>query len=82
MSRIALLAIALVTASPVFANPENSANPDERTEMQFAAACRPGLKYADGACVRACPAGHDDHGRWCEYRNSAGGGGGSGGGGE
>src|SRR4051812_4178119 len=46
MSRTALLATALATATPAFASPGNPANSDYRYEWQFAAACPRGLKYA------------------------------------
>ena len=76
MSRMALLAIALAAATPALANPADAANPDERYERQFAASCPPGLKYAAGACVRTCPGGYADDGRWCEFRNEGDGNGG------
>ena len=31
--------------------------------------CRPPLKFAAGACVAACPAGYEDTGRTCVFRN-------------
>ncbi|KMO30499.1 hypothetical protein VQ02_27955 [Methylobacterium variabile] len=31
--------------------------------------CRPPLKFAAGACVRRCPAGYRDTGRYCRFRN-------------
>ena len=67
MSRIALLAIAIATATPALANPVDAANPDVRYTRQFAASCRANLKYAAGACVPACPAGYADDGRWCVW---------------
>ena len=40
-----------------------------------AAACRPGLKEAAGACVAACPGGYEDRGATCVYRGGRSGGG-------
>jgi hypothetical protein len=37
--------------------------------------CRPPLKFMAGACVTACYAGYEDHGRWCDLRRGGGGGG-------
>ncbi|KMO40473.1 hypothetical protein VQ02_07495 [Methylobacterium variabile] len=31
--------------------------------------CRPPLKFAAGACVASCPAGYEDTGRTCVFRN-------------
>ncbi|GJD73636.1 hypothetical protein CFIICLFH_1865 [Methylobacterium goesingense] len=31
--------------------------------------CRPPLKFAAGACVKRCPAGYRDTGRYCRFRN-------------
>ena len=69
MSRIALLAIALATATPALADPADAANPDYRESQQLAASCSPELKYADGACVPTCPSGYADRGRVCVFRN-------------
>jgi hypothetical protein len=75
MLRTALIAIAIASATPAFANPADSSNPDERIEQGLAAACAPGLKFAEGACVRECPSGQEDRGRFCELRSSGDGGG-------
>lgn len=69
MSKAALVAIALVMATPVFANPADAANPDESVSRQFATYCPPGLEYAAGACVRSCPGGYEDTGKICVFRN-------------
>ena len=76
MFRMALLAIALATATPALANPVNAANPDYRYTRQFAASCPANLKYAAGACVLACPGGYADRGRVCVFRNESDGSGG------
>lgn len=52
---LALVALALLWAAPV--------------EAQYAASCPPPKKFAAGACVTACPAGYEDQGRVCVYRN-------------
>nr|WP_267356532.1 MULTISPECIES: hypothetical protein [unclassified Methylobacterium] len=38
-------------------------------EAQVAGACPPPKKIAAGACVAACPAGYEDQGRVCVFRN-------------
>jgi hypothetical protein len=38
-------------------------------QAQYATACPPPKKFAAGACVAACPAGYEDQGRVCVYRN-------------
>ncbi|MCJ2067458.1 hypothetical protein MKK75_01325 [Methylobacterium sp. J-030] len=36
---------------------------------QYATSCPPPKKFAAGACVITCPAGYEDQGRVCVYRN-------------
>ncbi|WP_342108530.1 hypothetical protein [Methylobacterium sp. SI9] len=38
-------------------------------EAQYAGSCPPPKKFAAGACVTVCPAGYEDQGRVCVYRN-------------
>lgn len=38
-------------------------------QAPYATACPPPKKVAAGACVVACPAGYEDQGRVCVYRN-------------
>ncbi|MCJ2061189.1 hypothetical protein MKK63_00435 [Methylobacterium sp. J-088] len=38
---------------------------------QYATSCLPPKKFAAGACVTACPAGYEDQGRVCVYRNTS-----------
>jgi hypothetical protein len=40
-------------------------------QAQYATACPPPKKFAAGACVAACPAGYEDQGRVCVYRNTS-----------
>lgn len=40
-------------------------------QAQYAASCPPPRKFAAGACVIACPAGYEDQGRVCVYRNTS-----------
>lgn len=35
----------------------------------FRNSCRPPLKFAAGACVKRCPAGYRDTGRYCRFRS-------------
>lgn len=44
-------------------------------QSDYRLSCRPPLKFMAGACVAACYAGYEDHGRWCELRRGGGGGG-------
>ncbi|MGH1587462.1 hypothetical protein ACRBEV_02750 [Methylobacterium phyllosphaerae] len=55
--RLACLALALLEPGPA--------------QAQYAAACPPPRKLAAGACVAACPAGYEDRGRDCVYRNTS-----------
>ncbi|MFB0488208.1 hypothetical protein ABIE45_000794 [Methylobacterium sp. OAE515] len=43
--------------------------PAAPAQAQYATACPPPKKFAAGACVTACPAGYEDQGRVCVYRN-------------
>jgi len=38
-------------------------------QAQYAASCPTPKKLAAGACVTVCPAGYEDQGRVCVYRN-------------
>ena len=40
-------------------------------QAQYATACPPPKKLAAGACVAACPAGYEDRGLVCVYRNTS-----------
>ncbi|MGU3664743.1 hypothetical protein ACLBX9_11205 [Methylobacterium sp. A49B] len=40
-------------------------------QAQYATSCPPPRKLAAGACVAACPAGYEDQGRVCVYRNTS-----------
>ena len=42
-----------------------------QAQQYWASSCPPGLKDAAGACVRECPAGYEDRGRTCVYRNQS-----------
>lgn len=61
-----VLAGALTTPAPVLAGP---AQDYLFGEQRFRNACRPPLKYADGACVRRCPAGYQSFRGYCRFRN-------------
>jgi hypothetical protein len=52
---LALAVLALLAAAPA--------------QAQYATACPAPKKFAAGACVAACPAGYEDQGRVCVYRN-------------
>ena len=41
----------------------------QRRQLGRGQACRPPLKFAAGACVRRCPAGYQDNGGYCRFRN-------------
>jgi hypothetical protein len=40
-------------------------------QTQYATTCPPPRKLAAGACVAACPAGYEDRGPVCVYRNTS-----------
>ncbi len=61
-----VLAGALTVPAPVLAGP---AQDYLFGEQRFRNACRPPLKYADGACVRRCPAGYQSFRGYCRFRN-------------
>ncbi|AWN40832.1 hypothetical protein [Methylobacterium durans] len=64
--------LALATVLPVGAPQPAAAGPAQSYlfgEKRFRNACRPPLKYAAGTCVRRCPAGYQDMGRTCRFRN-------------
>lgn len=61
-----VLAGAFIAPAPVLAGP---AQDYLFGEQRFRNACRPPLKYADGACVRRCPAGYQSFRGYCRFRN-------------
>ncbi|WP_232632032.1 hypothetical protein [Methylobacterium sp. Leaf118] len=68
--RLSLAALLILVAAPM-ATPA-AAGPAQSYlfgEQRFRDACRPPLKYAAGACVRRCPAGYQDQGRTCRFRD-------------
>lgn len=38
-------------------------------KASFRYSCRPPLKFAAGACVKRCPAGYQNTGRYCRFRS-------------
>lgn len=70
-----LLAVALPVATTIPAAAQSPAKSYLFQEQQFSRACRPPLKFAAGACVRRCPAGYEDNGRYCRFRSMRGRGG-------
>ena len=64
----ALIALGLVL--PVLpASAQSPAQAFVYQQKRFQHACRPPLKFAAGACVRRCPAGYQDNGGYCRFRN-------------
>ncbi|HEV2544355.1 MAG TPA: hypothetical protein VGU70_16485 [Methylobacterium sp.] len=63
---LVMLAGASTAPAPVLAGP---AQDYLFGEQRFRNACRPPLKYADGACVRRCPAGYQSFRGYCRFRN-------------
>lgn len=59
MKRIILAAVLALVSLPALA----------QTNPPFASYCPPGYKFAAGACVQECPAGYEDRGRVCVFRN-------------
>ncbi|ACL61382.1 hypothetical protein [Methylobacterium nodulans] len=46
-----------------------SAAPGPAVAQAYRTSCPPPLKEAAGACVRECPAGYEDRGRFCAFRS-------------
>lgn len=57
-----IVTAAVMVAVALFRPPVSRAQPVEGY-------CRPPLKFAAGACVAQCPAGYEDTGRTCVFRN-------------
>ncbi len=66
---LALFAVGLPMGLAWSATPAEAAQSYLYREKRFKHACRPPLKFAAGACVRRCPAGYRDTGRYCRFRN-------------
>lgn len=45
-----------------------AAQPRETRDRFLARGCPPGLKYLAGTCVRFCPSGYRNEGRFCRLR--------------
>jgi hypothetical protein len=62
--------LALAAAMPLLAASILGASSPVRAQ-QATGSCPPPLKLAAGACVTSCPAGYEDQGRVCAYRNTS-----------
>lgn len=69
ITRLSLAAALLVAAGILPAAAQSPAQSFVYGQKQFRHACRPPLKYAAGACVRHCPAGYRNDGRYCRLSN-------------
>ena len=73
MSFIKTLASPVVLAIVLASGATNGALAANRSGLHHPKAhlhsYRPPLKFAAGACVRRCPAGYRDTGRYCRFRN-------------
>ena len=69
ITRLSLAAALLVAGGILPAAAQSPAQSFVYGQKQFRHACRPPLKYAAGACVRHCPAGHRNDGRYCRLSN-------------
>ncbi|MCJ2033876.1 hypothetical protein [Methylobacterium sp. J-068] len=59
----------LVLGLPEPASAAQGAHAHQRVAKAYRYSCQPPLKFAAGACVRRCPAGYRDAGRYCRFRN-------------
>lgn len=66
MLRLIALGIILTAAVTILAS---LLRPPSVRAQQEEGYCRPPLKFAAGACVAQCPAGYEDRGRVCSFRN-------------
>ena len=69
ITRLSLAAALLVAGGILPAAAQSPAQSFVYGQKQFRHACRPPLKYAAGACVRHCPAGYRNDGRYCRLSN-------------
>ncbi|GJE38071.1 hypothetical protein [Methylobacterium persicinum] len=69
--RLSLVASLIVAAGilPEAAAAQSPAQSFVYGQKRFRNFCRPPLKYAAGACVRHCPAGYRNDGRYCRLSN-------------
>jgi hypothetical protein len=72
--RTALLSLAILSGAVAAVVPEPASAAQhggvhERGAKAYRYSCQPPLKFAAGACVKRCPAGYRDTGRYCRFRN-------------
>ncbi|WP_019906739.1 hypothetical protein [Methylobacterium sp. 77] len=63
-----MLTVALPLGSVALPTP-GEAKQSMYREQRFGSMCKQPLKFAAGACVRRCPAGYRDTGRYCRFKN-------------
>lgn len=71
-SLAAALVAALLVAGGALPQPAAAQSPAQSFvygQKRFRNFCRPPLRYAAGACVRHCPAGYRNEGRYCRLLN-------------
>ncbi|WP_082504445.1 hypothetical protein [Methylobacterium sp. Leaf117] len=73
MSTYSTLTFLAVLTAALIGGPVDSAQAANRSGIDHPKAyrysCQPPLKFAAGACVRRCPAGYRDTGRYCRFRS-------------
>lgn len=69
IARLTMAAALLVAGGALPAAAQSPAQSFVYGQKQFRHFCRPPLKYAAGACVRRCPAGYRNDGRYCRLSN-------------
>lgn len=69
--RVSLVATLLLAGGslPQPASAQSPAQSFVYGQKRFRHFCRPPMKFAAGACVRHCPAGYRNEGRYCRLLN-------------
>jgi hypothetical protein len=68
LARILIIAIVGSVGTVGAATAQSPAQSFEYRQPRFKNACPPPLKFAAGACVRRCPAGYRNNGRYCRLQ--------------
>lgn len=67
--RTLLLALAGLAALALPASAAPMGYGEARSSKSYRYSCPAPLKFAAGACVKRCPAGYRDTGRYCRFKN-------------
>ena len=67
--RMLLLVLAGLAALGLPASAAQTGYGEARSRKSYRYSCPAPLKFAAGACVKRCPAGYRDTGRYCRFKN-------------